>query len=143
MITLLTIIFLVLTIILAILDEDVVLISVTLLIFSIVALGITSMIIVNGRTIQPKLEMYQEENARIENTIGEISQRYMEYEVDTYSNLKGESISDIITLYPELKANQIIEKKLAIYVENNNKIKELKVQQINISNYKWWLYFGK
>ena len=87
--------------------------------------------------------MYQEENTNIEESMDLLVQKYMNYESDTYGNLKGESSITLVSLYPELKADTLVAQQLVIYVENNNKIKSLKEKQINISNYRWWLYFGK
>ena len=67
----------------------------------------------------------------------------MNYESDTYGNLKNESSITLVSLYPELKADTLVEKQIEIYTENNKKIKELKEKIINISNYKWLLYFGR
>jgi hypothetical protein len=99
--------------------------------------------VINGRTIQAKIDMYQEENANIEESMDLLVQKYMNYESDTYGELKEESSITLVSLYPELKADTLVSQQLIIYVENNNKIKELKEKKINISNYKWWLYFGK
>ena len=54
--------------------------------------------------------------------------------------------TDIIVLtqlYPELKSNEMVNKQIDIYQENNNKIKDLKEERINNEIAKWWLYFGK
>jgi hypothetical protein len=112
----------------------------------LIGLVITSIfggLVINGRTIQAKIEMYQEENTNIEESMDLLVQKYMNYESDTYGDLKGESSITLVSLYPELKADTLVEQQLVIYVENNNKIKSLKEKQINISNYRWWLYFGK
>lgn len=73
----------------------------------------------------------------------ELVTQYMEYESSAYGELKGESGITLISLYPELKADTLVSKQIEIYTENNQKIKELKEKAINISNYKWWVYFGK
>lgn len=48
----------------------------------------------------------------------------------------------LITLYPELKSDKLVQKQINIYVDNNKKIKILKEKQINGKVLKWWLYFG-
>lgn len=42
----------------------------------------------------------------------------------------------------EIKYVYFAIKQLKIYVDNNNKIKGLKEDQINLSRNKFWLYFG-
>lgn len=98
--------------------------------------------IINGRTINPKIEMYSEENQNIENEINTLVEKYMNYESDTYGELKGESGITLVSLYPELKADTLLEKQIELYMENNQKIKSLKEKLINLTNLKWWLYFG-
>ena len=100
-------------------------------------------LIINGRTLNAKIAMYEEENERIEAELDTLVEQYMNYEADTYGNLKGESSITLVSLYPELKADALVEKQIDVYTSNNSKIRELKVKLINISNYKWWLYFGK
>lgn len=99
--------------------------------------------IINGRTLDQKIAMYTEENEKIEMQMDELVTQYMEYESSAYGELKGESSIALISLYPELKADALVSKQIEIYTENNQKIKELKEKAINISNYKWWVYFGK
>lgn len=113
------------------------------LLFSIIVTGFLIGGIVNGRVIDQKIAMYTEENEKIEMQMDELVTQYMEYESSAYGELKGESGITLISLYPELKADTLVSKQIEIYTENNQKIKELKEKAINISNYKWWVYFGK
>ena len=99
--------------------------------------------IVNGRTLEAKIVMYTEENAKIEEQMDSLVASYMDYESDTYGELHGENSITLISLYPELKADALVEKQIEVYIENNEKIKMLKNDLLSISNYKWWVYFGK
>lgn len=93
--------------------------------------------------------MYEEENNNIQNSVSQIVESYKNYEQNTYSeSLKSidTNNTDIIVLtqlYPELKSNEMVNKQIDIYQENNNKIKDLKEERINNEIAKWWLYFGK
>ena len=100
-------------------------------------------LIINGRTLNAKIAMHEEENQRIETELNVLVEQYMNYEANTYGDLKGESSITLVSLYPELKADALVEKQIEIYTNNNSKIRGLKEKLINISNYKWWLYFGK
>lgn len=99
--------------------------------------------IINGRALEKKIQMYEEENKYIEVQINGLVDRYMKYETDTYTELKGESGISLVSLYPELKSDALVEKQIDVYTSNNEKIKELKDELIDVSNYKWWVYFGK
>lgn len=93
--------------------------------------------------IDKKIEMYQEENTNIENNIDVLVKQYMEHEKSTLKEFKVESSITLVNLYPELKSNELVQQQLNIYVENNNKIKELKEHKLDYQISKWWLYFGK
>ena len=91
--------------------------------------------------VDNKIAMYQEENKKIEKEITSVVNSYKDYEKEVISNT-GE-MATILVRFPELKSNKIVSKQIQVYVDNNNKIKELKEEKINNSIYKWWLYFGK
>lgn len=96
-----------------------------------------------------KIVMYEEENKNIQTQIAEIVKNYQDYEKNTYTeSLKNIELSntDVVVLaqlYPDLKSNEMVNKQIEIYQENNKKIKELKEQKINKEISKWWLYFGE
>ena len=114
-----------------------------LLAISILLASIAGYNIINGRVIDAKIEMYQEENTKIENEMTLLVDKYMDYESETLSKFKNESSVTLVSLYPELKADELVQQQVSIYKNNNNQIKQLKLAKINISNWRWWLYFGK
>ena len=115
------------------------LISVVALIGIIINIGI----LINGRTLDDKIAMYEQENAAIEQSVDVLVKDYYRHESDTYSSLTPENAVLFASAYPELQSNELATKQLEIYVENNNKIKELKEDQINLSKNRFWLYFGR
>lgn len=96
----------------------------------------------NGRTIDEKISMCQEENTKIEKQIDTLVSNYMNYESDTYEKFKSESSIALVSMYPELKSDKLVEEQISVYEENNKKIKELKGDKIDLKVKKWWLYFG-
>ena len=99
--------------------------------------------IIGLRVINDKIELYQTQNEEIENKVEVVVKQYMEHENKTFTGLKtDESYITLVTLYPELKSDKLIEQEINLYEENNKKILELKEQKINEKVYKWWLYFG-
>lgn len=98
-------------------------------------------IMVNGITASEKIKMYQTENKKIENQIGELVKGYMDYESETYKNFKNESSITMVNLYPDLKSNELVQKQMNIYLTNNDKIKELNEKEIDTKIGKWLLYF--
>ena len=93
--------------------------------------------------IDDKIAMYQEENTKIEEQIAIVVSDYMEHESKVFDNAKVSSPIILAQLYPELKSDELVKSQIDIYVANNEKIKDLKLQKINDSVYRWWLYFGK
>jgi hypothetical protein len=92
--------------------------------------------------IDEKIEMYQSENSAIETQIAEVVEQYQKYETDIFTELSPESAITLVSLYPELKADSLVQKQIEVYVANNEKIKELKESKISGKVKKWWLYFG-
>lgn len=113
-------------------------ISVVALIGIIINIGI----LINGRTLDDKIAMYEQENAAIEQSVDVLVKDYYKHESDTYSSLTPENAVLFASAYPELQSNELATKQLEIYVENNNNIKEFKKDQINLSKHRFWLYFG-
>lgn len=99
--------------------------------------------LINGRNLEGKIALYEEENAAIEEDINILVEQYMKYEADTYESLKGESGITLVSLYPELKADTLVSQQCELYISNKEQIVSLKEQQIQLSSYRFWLYFGK
>lgn len=99
--------------------------------------------VVGGRVIDEKIQMYTDENTYIEEQLNVLVNQYMKYESDTYKEFKNQDSVTLVSLYPDLKSDELVKKQCDTYVENNNKIKALKENKINLSTNKWMLYFGK
>lgn len=129
--------------------------GITVLIGGILELCVVTGMIVAGVNISKlqvadsKIEMYEEENKKIQEQISSIVENYKDYEKNTYTeslkniDIKNTDVVVLAQLYPDLKADGMVTKQMDIYTENNNKIKELKEQKLDYQVAKWWLYFGK
>jgi glutathione peroxidase-family protein len=117
--------------------------GIILLIINIILLCVFTNQVKNLDIIDKKIEMYQEENNKIESDIDVLVKQYMEHEKSTLKEFKTESSITLVNLYPDLKSNELVKQQINIYTENNNKIKELKEKKLNYQVSKWWLYFGK
>jgi hypothetical protein len=98
--------------------------------------------IAEGKVIDEKIEMYSQENAEIEADIDALVAKYMEYESSTLADLRGDSAITLVSLYPELKSDELVKAQIELYQANNEKIKDLKEDKLDIRVAKWWLYFG-
>lgn len=94
-------------------------------------------------TTPKKIAMYEEENQRIEEKISSTVEKYMQYEQNIICDVSPEDDTmSLISLYPDLKSDQLIQSEIDTYIQNNNTIKELKSDMINVSIYKFLVYFG-
>lgn len=107
----------------------------------LVAIGFFASV-VDDTKLDAKIAMYTEENAIIEQQIAECVERYQEYEQGVFEKVSPTDAVAVVTLYPELKSDTLVQAQIETYVENNNKIKQLKEKKIDASVRKWWLYFG-
>ena len=106
-----------------------------------VTLGCTASV-VKSKYIVEKITMYEQQNKQIEEQIDTVVKQYQEYESDTYIKTSSESSITLVSLYPDLKSDELVKKQIKVYQDNNKKITELKEKQINAKVSKWWLYFG-
>ena len=78
----------------------------------------------------------------IEEQIAETVKKYQQYETDIFTEVASDSAITLVALYPELKADTLVQSQIDVYIKNNEKIKSLKEDKINGTINKWWLYFG-
>lgn len=112
-------------------------------IISFITLIVLLITVGNLAVIKPKIEMYQTENAHIESQISECVKEYMKHETEIFTETSPDSSITLVALYPELKSDALVIKQLEIYIDNNEKIKELKEEYIMGDVYRWWTYFGR
>lgn len=99
--------------------------------------------VTDGSVIDKKIAMYQKENTKIENQMDVLVSQYMKFETDTYGELKNESSITLVSLYPDLKSDELVKKQIDVYESNNKEIRKMKEKKIDLKVLKWWLYFGK
>jgi len=112
--------------------------------FFIVKICSLALNVATESVIDSKIAMYQEENANIEHDIDKIVEKYLMHEHDTFADLKTEeSLITLVTLFPELKSNTLVQQQLTIYIANNKNIKALREEKIELAKSRWLLYFGR
>lgn len=99
--------------------------------------------VIDRAGIDKKIAMYEDENTKIEQQIVDAVTQYQEYEAGIFTEVSPESAMTLVSLYPELKSDTLVQSQIKVYVDNNEQIKELKSMAINASIFRWWLYFGK
>ena len=120
----------------------------TFVVSSIAVLALSILIIINASCVvdsmvmDEKIGMYQEENESIESDISIMVSEYKQHELNVFDRSETTSPIVLMQMYPELKSDTLVQGQMAVYIENNKKIKELKEQKINYEINKWWLYFN-
>lgn len=127
-------------------ESDTALVSFLLSVISL-GLGLITTIILGVEVSQlsvldAQIKMYQEENTKIEQQIANVVCQYQQYETEIFITVAPEDSVSLVALYPELKSDKLVQEQINIYVANNEKIRELKEEQINGNVLRWWLYFG-
>ena len=110
--------------------------------FALVGLIIVGVNVKSLSVIDDRIAMYEEENARIEQQIADVVEQYQKYETDIFREVAPESAVTMVSLYPELKSDSLVQAQIEVYTENNKTIRDLRDKQIKGNVYRWWLYFG-
>ena len=110
--------------------------------FALLGLIIVGVNIKSLSVIDDRIAMYEEENARIEQQVADVVEQYQKYETDIFREVAPESAVTMVSLYPELKSDSLVQAQIEVYTENNKTIRDLRDKQIKGNVYRWWLYFG-
>ena len=110
--------------------------------FALLGLIIVGVNVKSLSVIDDRIVMYEEENARIEQQIADVVEQYQKYETDIFREVAPESAVTMVSLYPELKSDSLVQAQIEVYTENNKTIRDLRDKQIKDNVYRWWLYFG-
>lgn len=92
--------------------------------------------------VNEKIMMYETENKKIESDIKTIVENYQDYESKIFGDIKNISVNSLVTMFPELKSDTLVNKQIETYIANNNEIKDLKEMEIDGKKIKWLIYFG-
>lgn len=96
-------------------------------------------------TASRRMEVLIEQNETVLSQIEPLVQQALNYESDTYKEFKltPENIIAFGNMYPQLQANSFIQSQINIIVENQNEIKNLKLEIASLNAYHLWLFTGK
>ena len=93
--------------------------------------------------IPEKIAIYEQENAEIEEKVANTVAKYMEYERDIIIEITpDDDAMTLVSLYPDLKSDQLISAEIEVYIKNNDMIKYLRDKQADVTAYRWFLNFG-
>lgn len=95
-------------------------------------------------TVDKKIAVLQEQNETVISQIEPLVNKYLEYESDTYKELKMD-VNNIVALsqYPQLKGNEFIKSQIDIVTRNQAIITKLKLDKASLNSYKMWIFMGE
>ena len=95
-------------------------------------------------TSNSQIKVYEEQNEIVIAQIEPLVEKYLNYEKDTYNNLKVDSNTLVaMSMYPELKGNEFVQSQIKIIIDNQQKITQLKLKKARLNAYKMWIFVGE
>lgn len=91
------------------------------------------------------LAVLEEQNQVVLNQIEPLVQQALNHESSTYKGLKLDAAKVIAftQLYPDLKANDFLNKQIEVILNNQKEIKQLKLGKASLNAYHFWLWTPK
>ena len=114
-----------------------------LLLLTIIPITFGLVFITGESRIDAKIEVCEQENARLESAITIVVKDYLDHEQITYSEMTNDTATTWVSILPELQSNEIIIKQMNIIQENNAAIRGLKNDKINLGIWRFLIYFGR
>ena len=91
--------------------------------------------------IDDKIAIIEERNEEIVNATYPIIEKYIEYEGNTFKELKPTAEKLIaISAYPTLQSNVLIQEQIKVLKENNTRLTDLKLEKAELKSYWIWLF---
>lgn len=94
-------------------------------------------------TNEAHLRILEQQNEIVISQIEPLVEKALEYESSTYKELTPEEIIACGNMYPELKANEFIQTQIQIILKNQEEIKKLKIEKIQLNAFSFWLWTKK
>ena len=126
-------------------SSDLDVLGVVLILVNFIPLAVLGLLLSNlyeNQGVDQKIKMYETQNQQLERKIDVAVKSYMNHEKDTYKEFKAGDGMALITTYPELRSNELVNEQMDTYQSNNRKIAKLKEKEIDRNVTKWWVYFG-
>lgn len=141
MLSLLFAICLILCVVFGMQDEDYAIAPGIIAFIFLIPIVVGISILATSSRYDAQIEMYQEENIVLETKIDNAVSIYLDHEGLVYDMDKLDATTVLVVL-PELNGNELVKQQVETYISNSSKIKELKERKINLSIWKFLVYFG-
>ena len=96
-------------------------------------------------TVDARQLVLEEQNQIVLSQIEPLVQQALEYESNTYKDFKldANKLIAFSQLYPDLKANDFLNRQIDIILANQAEIKQLKLDKATLNAYHFWLWTPK
>ena len=108
----------------------------------LISLVVGIAIIGSVKVQENKLAMYQEENAKLETQIADAVEQYLEHEKQIFVEINPQQVNTYLVAYPELQGSELVKYQLETIQTNNEQIKLLKNDILDVGTWKFLIYFG-
>lgn len=99
-------------------------------------------VVASGFGIQDKIEIYEEQNAQIEQSIDAAVQAYCEHEQITYIQMSDGAVALVAAAYPELASSELVKTQMEVWTSNSSELKDMKSKLVDFHRAQYFLYFG-
>lgn len=107
--------------------------SVISILFGLILFILVCIYSFNKPTISNKIEMYEEENKKVETQLVESVNMWLSYQEITFESISSiDGVTTYLVKYPELKGDSLVDELMETYKNNSKEIKQLKSRKINL-----------
>lgn len=99
-------------------------------------------VVASGFGIQEKIQIYEDQNAQIEQSIDAAVKAYCEHEQITYTQMSDGAVALVAAAYPELASSELVKTQMEVWTSNSHELKELKSKLVDFHRAQYFLYFG-
>ena len=98
--------------------------------------------VASGFGIQEKIQIYEDQNAQIEQSIDAAVKAYCEHEQITYVQMSDGAVALVAAAYPELASSELVKTQMEVWTSNSHELKDLKSKLVDFHRAQYFLYFG-
>lgn len=99
-------------------------------------------VVASGFGIQEKIQIYEDQNTQIEQSIDAAVKAYCEHEQITYVQMSDGAVALVAAAYPELASSELVKTQMEVWTSNSNELKDLKSDLVDFHRARYFLYFG-
>ena len=99
-------------------------------------------VVASGFSIEEKIQIYEDQNTQIEQSIDAAVKAYCEHEQITYVQMSDGAIALVAAAYPELASSELVKTQMEVWTSNSNELKDLKSKLVDFHRAQYFLYFG-